>query len=98
MGDYALSYDTTRIFLNQVFSEKKSTLYFVVGFAAFFTFPFSICACVVASTPNAGFNVVLTAILNVLYIGGAVHVISSSKTPIAVSVFTTYLLTYLLLD
>ncbi|KAJ1397352.1 hypothetical protein B484DRAFT_368781 [Ochromonadaceae sp. CCMP2298] len=51
---------------------------------ALFAVPFLICSFVVAGTANAGFNVVLTAFLNLALIGGSVHVLKNSKAPIAI--------------
>ncbi|CAM6031404.1 unnamed protein product, partial [Sphagnum compactum] len=38
---------------------------------------------VVAGTPNAGFNVVLTALLNLANVCGALFIVTNSKAPIA---------------
>ncbi len=76
--------DNFRRFMVAVLMDKKSTLLLNLTVAAFFTFPFSICCFVVAGTSNAGFNAVLTAILNIGYVSGAIYVVSGSKTPIAV--------------
>ena len=39
---------------------------------------------VVAGTANAGFNVVLTALINIGWVVGAYYVVKNSKTPIAI--------------
>ena len=71
-----------------ILSDKKLTLLLNLAVVAFFSFPFSICSFVVAGTSNAGFNVVLTAMLNIGYVSGAIFVVSTSKTPIAVRTLT----------
>mmetsp|Transcript_29821 Transcript_29821/g.49863 ORF Transcript_29821/g.49863 Transcript_29821/m.49863 type:complete len:178 (+) Transcript_29821:63-596(+) len=65
-------------------STKKDLLIGAIAVEAFFTVPFVICAFVVASTANAGFNCVLTAFLNIGLVAGSYHVINSSKAPIAI--------------
>ncbi len=71
-----------------ILMERKSTLLFLAGVSAFFAFPFSICSFVVAGTPNAGFNVVLTAILNICFVLGSFFVIIHSQAPIAVKLLS----------
>ena len=52
---------------------------------AFLCLPFSLCAFFVASTANAGFNVVLTALINSAFAAGAYHVLQNTVvTPAAV--------------
>jgi hypothetical protein len=68
-------------------STKQELLIGVVAVEAFFTVPFIICSFVVAGTANAGFNCVLTGLLNVALTAGSYHVIKNSKAPIAVSTF-----------
>ena len=65
-------------------STRQELLFGLVGLEAFFTVPFVICSFVVASTANAGFNCVLTGLLNVALAGGSYYVIKNSKAPIAV--------------
>jgi hypothetical protein len=64
--------------------DKKEILNSLIMACGFFTFPFIICSLVVAGTANAGFNVVLTGLLNAGFVGGAQFVIKNSKTPIAI--------------
>ena len=73
-----------KVVLIQIFSDKKLTLNFIIGVAGFFTFPFIICCFVVSITPNAGFNAVLTGLLNICYVAGSFFVLTNSKTPIAI--------------
>lgn len=65
-------------------STRQELVLGLVGLEAFFTFPFIICSFVVASTANAGFNCVLTGLLNVALAGGSYYVVKNSKAPIAV--------------
>lgn len=58
---------------------------FLTALEVFFTFPFLICSFVVAGTANAGFNCVLTGLLNSSLAVGSYLVITKSKAPIAVS-------------
>ena len=64
--------------------DKKEKLTLAVFLEAFLAFPLTICSFVVAGTANAGFNVVLSALLNLSFIAGSYYVIKNSKTPIAV--------------
>jgi len=66
-------------------STKQELLIGLIALDAFFAFPFIICSFVVAGTANAGFNCVLTGLLNVALAGGSYHVVKNSKAPIAVS-------------
>lgn len=72
------------ILVSYLNGDKKDLLTLVLLTAAFFTFPFTICALVVAGTANSGFNIVLTTLLNIGFVVGAYYVIKNSKTPIAV--------------
>jgi hypothetical protein len=72
--------------LDFVSGSKIDTLKAIIGLEAILTFAFVICSFVVAGTANAGFNCVLTAFLNIAFIGGSYHVIKNSKAPIAVSI------------
>ena len=62
--------------------REKLILFLYINFL--FAFSLTICAFVVAGTAIAGFNIVLTAFLNLGSIFGAWYVIRNSKTPIAV--------------
>ena len=64
--------------------EKKQVVNLTIGAEAFLALPLTICCFVVAGTANAGFNAVLTALLNIAFIAGSYYVINNSKTPIAV--------------
>ena len=64
--------------------DKKDMLLLALAVDTIFVFCLSICSLVVAGTANAGFNILLTATLNVAYVAGGYHVIKNSKTPIAV--------------
>jgi len=64
--------------------DKKDLLTLSIAGEAFFALPLTICCFVVAGTANAGFNAVLTALLNIAFIAGSYYVIKNSKTPIAV--------------
>lgn len=63
---------------------KRDLLLLALALGAVFTFCFTICSLVVSGTANVGFNIVLTAFLNIAYIGGSYYIITNSKTPIAV--------------
>ena len=65
--------------------QKRDMLLLIIALDAVFTFSVTICSLVVANTANAGFNVVLTSILNIGYIAGSYFIVTKSKTPIAVS-------------
>lgn len=64
--------------------DKKQLMILTIAAEAFFAFPLTICCFVVAGTANAGFNAVLTALLNMAFIAGSYYVIKNSKTPIAI--------------
>lgn len=64
--------------------DRKQLLTLVIMAEAFLAFPLTICCFVVAGTANAGFNAVLTALLNIAFIAGSYYVVKNSKTPIAV--------------
>lgn len=64
--------------------DRKDTLLYGVYGCAFFSFPFTICSFVVAGTANAGFNAVLTAMLNIAFVASSYFIVNQSKTPIAV--------------
>ena len=64
--------------------SKRGKLILSLYIIAIFTFGLTICAFVVAGTANAGFNIVLSAFLNMGFILGAWYVFRNSKTPIAV--------------
>jgi hypothetical protein len=66
-------------------STKPELLNALIFTEAFFTLPFVICSFVVASTANAGFNCVLTGMLNVGLAAGSYYVLKTSKAPLAVS-------------
>ena len=66
-------------------SDRRQLLILATYVSAFFCFPFTICAFVVAGTANAGFNAVFTAFLNIAYTCEAYYILNISKTPIAVS-------------
>ena len=67
--------------------DKKKQLLLLVYGNGCMAAAFTICSFVVAGTANAGFNVVLTALLNIAWVAGANYVINNSKTPIAVRTF-----------
>lgn len=69
--------------------NKTDLLMAIVGLEGIVTFAFVICTFAVATTANAGFNVVLTGFLNIGFIAGSYHVIRKSKAPIAVRHFTS---------
>jgi hypothetical protein len=64
------------IFLSKVSQDKKEVLLMNIYLMMFFSFPFTICALVVSRTSNAGFNVVLTALLNIGFAGGTITMIN----------------------
>lgn len=66
--------------------DKKDILKFIVFFIGFLTFPLVVCSFVVAGTANAGFNCVLTGLLNISFVVGSYFVLKKSKAPIAVSI------------
>lgn len=68
----------------QLQGNKQELLVNIVKVEAVITFALVICSFVVAATANAGFNCVLTAFLNVAFIGGSYYVLKNSKAPIAV--------------
>mmetsp|Transcript_22801 Transcript_22801/g.22024 ORF Transcript_22801/g.22024 Transcript_22801/m.22024 type:complete len:195 (+) Transcript_22801:135-719(+) len=63
---------------------KRDLLLVALLMGAVFIFCFTICSLVVSGTANVGFNIVLTAFLNIAYIAGSYYVITNSKTPIAI--------------
>lgn len=65
-------------------TDKKQTLIAGSAACAFFSFPFLVCSFVVAGTANAGFNAILTTILNIAFAGESYYIVKNSKTPIAV--------------
>jgi hypothetical protein len=65
-------------------TSKQDLLLFLTAAEGFFTFPFIICSFVVAGAANAGFNCVLTGLLDIALVGGSYHVVKNSRTPIAV--------------
>ena len=65
--------------------DKRDILLLALILDVVFVFSVTICSFVAARTPYAGFNVVLTSLLNIGYIYGSYFVITNSKTPIAVS-------------
>jgi len=64
--------------------DKKTQLVYLLMGEAFLALPLTICCFVVAGTANAGFNAVLTALLNIAFIAGSYYVVTNSKTPIAI--------------
>ena len=68
----------------QLQGNKQELLVNIVKVEAVITFALVICSFVVAATANAGFNCVLTAFLNVAFVGGSYYVLKNSKAPIAV--------------
>lgn len=78
--------------VQQLSADKKLTLLYATYTCAFFCFPFVICSLVVSGTANAGFNAVLTAILNMCFIAESYYILKNSKTPIAVSIHSNFLL------
>ena len=64
--------------------DKRQIMTLTVGAEAFLALPLTICCFVVAGTANAGFNAVLTALLNIAFIAGSYYVVNNSKTPIAI--------------
>jgi hypothetical protein len=82
--------ESIRPYIRRIAETKKSTILFLAALSGFFTFPFTICSLVVSQTSNAGFNVVLTSILNISFFFISVYIISKSKTPIAVSLMTIF--------
>lgn len=74
--------DLIKSYLNA--GNKQELFIAAIALEGVFTFCFVICSFVVASTANAGFNCVLTGLLNVALVGGSYHVIKTSKAPIAV--------------
>jgi hypothetical protein len=77
-----MDFDTIRGLING--NSKQEILAGVIGIEAIVSFAFVICSFAVASTANAGFNVVLTGFLNVGFVVGSYYVIKKSKAPIAV--------------
>jgi hypothetical protein len=65
--------------------EKRDMLLLSLIPDVAFTFSVTICSFAAAGTANAGFNIVLTSLLNIAYIAGTYYVVANSKTPIAVS-------------
>jgi hypothetical protein len=68
------------------FSDKKQTLLLTVMVQAVLCIPFSICAFVVANTSNAGFNIVLTALINSGFAAGGYNVIQGNRTSFSVGI------------
>jgi hypothetical protein len=65
--------------------NKQNLLMGLIAIETIITFAFVVSCFVVSSTANAGFNAVLTAFLNVAFVGGSYYVLKKSKAPIAVS-------------
>eukprot|EP01035_Chromulina_nebulosa_P018623 gene18623-24358_t len=65
-------------------TDKRAFLTYLTYGCGFFTLPLTICSFVVAGTANAGFNAVLTAVLNIAFTGESYYVVKNSKTPIAI--------------
>lgn len=78
--------DTLNALFQQIYGggEKKDLLNIAVAAMAFLNLPFLICSFAVAGTANAGFNAILTAILNLGFVGEAYYIIKHSQKPIAV--------------
>lgn len=66
--------------------NKQELLLNAVSVEAVLTFCFVICSFVVAATANAGFNCVLTGLLNMAFVAGSYFVLKNSRAPIAVSI------------
>jgi len=64
--------------------DRKQTFTLIIAGEGFLALPLTICCFVVAGTANAGFNAVLTALLNIAFIAGSYYVVNNSKTPIAI--------------
>jgi hypothetical protein len=72
--------------INQYLSGNKQELLLqITKLEAVIALAFLICSFVVSGTANAGFNVVLTAILDCGFVAGSYYVLKNSKSPIAVS-------------
>jgi hypothetical protein len=73
-------------FMNDILQlDKRKLLTSAVAIQGIFIFAFVICSFVVSDTVNAGFNCVLTGLLNIGIAIGTFFVIRKSKAPIAVS-------------
>ena len=64
--------------------NKRELLCMSIGLQGIFVFAFVICSFAVSDTVNAGFNCVLTGLLNLGFFGGSYYVIKKTKAPIAV--------------
>jgi hypothetical protein len=65
-----------------------------------FSFAFLICSFVVAGTATMGFNVILTALLCIAFIGGTYHVLNNSKKALSVgfAIGVALMMTFLFLE
>mmetsp|Transcript_12235 Transcript_12235/g.18524 ORF Transcript_12235/g.18524 Transcript_12235/m.18524 type:complete len:187 (+) Transcript_12235:86-646(+) len=64
--------------------DKRHVLILGIAVHAVLVFAFAISSFCVASTANAGFNVVLTALLNIAFVCGSYYVVKKTKSPLAV--------------
>ncbi len=66
-------------------AEKKQLLLYAIALQAVFVFPLTICCFVVAGTANAGFAFgLMVALINIVFVAGAYHVTTKSKTTFSV--------------
>ena len=68
------------------FSDKKQSLLLNLSIQAFLCIPFSINALFVASTANAGFNIVLTALINSGFAAAGLHVLQKGRSQLSIGI------------
>jgi len=67
-----------------MYSEHKQLLIYGVYLCAGFLVPLSICTFSVSGTSNAGFNAMLTTLLNITHVVASHHLVQNGGSPIAV--------------
>ncbi len=70
--------------LQEHIDDRKKSLLLAIYTCAVFSIPFAVFCFMCANTANIGFDIVLTAILNLFYVGGAYYIIQYSSSPLAV--------------
>jgi len=70
--------------MDQILADKPKVLTTLLGFNAIPTLCFVITSLSVSSTSNAGFNVMLTAVLYILFTTGGLYVLTKSQSTVAI--------------
>jgi hypothetical protein len=80
MNDIDLSVEGMKSHFRELLSGQRESLVKATMLCGVLCFPFAICAFVVAGTANAGFNVVLTAFIQIAFQSGAYYVLNMLPT------------------